>query len=835
MPVLRGRKTEVISLVAATALAVAAFDIAAEIPFLRNLELVTLDARFQIRGPLAPDSNVALVVVDEETISELGRPPFSRAVYADAVRRITAAGPRVIAMDLLFTEVERPLGDELRATAERIRGSLGDLSPPELRRELDSLLDRASPDGQLAQAIGEARNVIVPFAFSPQTGRTPQATLPEFVRRHAYRVVSESASSRAPTLPDHGAGALVPLAEIGGAAASVPFVNVIYDSDGTLRYDYPALSYGGHAYPSLPIEAARIWYGLGRDDVILRVGESIALGPHVVPTDQWTRVIVNYRGPTGTIATYRFADLIAGRLPASELAGKAVFLGVTAIGFSDTIATPFDSALPRVERYAQMFDMILRGDFLVRDATTHLIDVMVLIAVGAVVGQICAFVPITAAALLALLVAALIAVGVQWAFSAFGLWLHVVGPMSMVGIAFVTVTVVRLVRAERERRAVESRLRISEERYTLSAQGANDGVWDWDLVADRLHVSERWCAMMGVAQTGSAFAPHVWFDRVHDEDRETLEARLKRHLSGRAQRFRAEFRVQPGPERIEQWILARGLAVRDASGRALRIAGSFTDVTAVRKNAAALRAATIQAESANRAKSEFLARMSHELRTPLNAIIGFSEMMNREVLGPIGARYKEYAGDIEQSGKHLLAIVSDILDISKIEAGRVELHPVPLQVSTMLHRCVDMVQTEGSRLGLSLVVNVAPEMPPVMADEIRLSQILLNLLSNAVKFSRPGGIIAISAVLDGGNCRISVSDQGVGIAPEEIERVTEPFHQGIGVTVNKQTGTGLGLAIARALIEHHHGTLKIESKLDVGTTVTITIPSAPDGQASRVA
>jgi PAS domain S-box-containing protein len=819
---------------AAIASAVAAFDFAADIPFIRNLELVTLDARFQVRGPLKPGPDAALIVVDEAAIAQFGRPPFSRAVYADAVRRLAAAGPRVIAMDLLFTEAERPLADELRATAERIRDRLGATPADDLREDLDTILGRASPDRLLAQAIADAGNVVVPFAFSFDAGREPRQGLPDFVRRHAYRVVSEAQSGAAPALTQVGGGALIPLTEIGEAAASVPFVNVIYDSDGTLRYEHPALTYGGQAYPSLPFEVARLWHRLAPDDVVLHIGRGVQLGERVVPADQWTRVIVNYRGRTGTIATYSFGDLVAGRLPAEQLAGKAIFVGVTAIGFSDTVTTPFDSALPRVERYAQMLDMILQGDFITRDEATHMVDRMVLVLVGLSVGLACAFAPTMAAAAAAALATGLTALGAQVAFQAFGVWLHVVGPMSMIVICFIAVTVVRLVRAESGRRAVNRQLRISEERYTLAARGANDGLWDWDLVADRLHVSDRWRGMMGVGDGDVGHAPQLWFDRVHPDDLARLTARLNRHLTGKALRLRAEFRVKASSGRPDVWILARGLAVRDKAGRALRIAGSCTDITSARKNAEALRSATIQAEAASRAKSEFLARMSHELRTPLNAIIGFSDMMDKAVLGPISARYRGYAGDIGRSGRHLLAIVSDILDISKIEAGRVELRPTPLDVSALIRRCVEMVQTEVDRLSLAVDVDVAADLPPIIADEVKLRQILLNLLSNAVKFSRPGGCISVSATLEPGQgCRIAVTDRGIGIAPEDIDRVTEPFNQGIGVTVNNQSGTGLGLAIARALVESHRGTLRIESQVGVGTTVTVTLPADRAGAAVR--
>lgn len=257
-----------------------------------------------------------------------------------------------------------------------------------------------------------------------------------------------------------------------------------------------------------------------------------------------------------------------------------------------------------------------------------------------------------------------------------------------------------------------------------------------------------------------------------------------------------------------------------------RVVGMHTDVSEAKRREVALRTATIQAESSNRAKTEFLARMSHELRTPLNAIIGFAEMIGRQLLGPVGMpRYVEYATDIARSSQHLLGIISDVLDISKIEAGRIQLHEEAIVLSGVMRECVEMLSASAAREAVSLSVDTPSKLPSLIGDPTKIKQILLNLLSNAVKFSRPGGEVRVTAGMDEtGWCRIVVSDYGIGIAAEDIRRVLEPFGQVDNALNRRRGGTGLGLPIAKALVELHNGTLQVESTVGTGTTVTLRFP-----------
>lgn len=826
------RSREILAAATATLVAVAGFDFFAELPALRNAELLSLDLRFQLRGPLPAGPETVLILVDEPSIAALGRPPFSRAVFAEAIRRLSEAGARVIAMDLLFSEAERALPDPLRAAAERLLSQPESTRAEGLNAAVAQLLAAADPDQALGEAVAAAGNVVVPFAFTFRGARDP---MPALVRPHSYRQVFASSGMDEDEALPHPRGALTPIGAVAHGAAAIPAVNVLYDTNGALTYEYPAFAYGNAVYPSLPVSVLRLWHGLSHDDLALELGRGLRLGPYWLPTDESTRFVVNYRGPQGSFPAYSLGDLVAGRIPSERIAGRIVLIGVSAVGFADTIRTPFEAALPRVERYANIIDMFLRGDLIARDETINRFELFLMTAIGLGAGLAAAYLSAVPAAAAALAGGAGVIAGAHLAFTLGGMWLHVVGPLSMIALNFTLVTVVRLLREERLRRNIERALRVSEERYALAARGANDGLWDWDLVTNRVYYSARWRGMMdiGPEEVGT---PATWFGRVHPDDATLVRHRLNRHLDNKSRRFRAEFRVRRPNDGPFLWVLARGLAIRDGAGKAVRIAGSFTDITDRIKAEEQLRAATLRAESANHTKTEFLARMSHELRTPLNAIIGFSEILYRQMFGPIGSDvYRGYAQDIHTSGTHLLSLISDILDVTQIEAGRIDLQSRPFDLAAALRSCIDMIRGAAERGGLTLDCAI-PASVDCDGDEVKLKQVFINLLSNAVKFSHAGGIVGVSVDRNTlGSLSITVRDRGIGIAATDIDRVTKPFVQGTGIAAGAFGGTGLGLSIAKALVELHGGTLNIDSRLGQGTAVTVRLPSRAMARSARTA
>lgn len=238
----------------------------------------------------------------------------------------------------------------------------------------------------------------------------------------------------------------------------------------------------------------------------------------------------------------------------------------------------------------------------------------------------------------------------------------------------------------------------------------------------------------------------------------------------------------------------------------------------------ALEAARLAAESANAAKSDFLTRVSHEIRTPLNAIIGFAEVMMEERLGPIGSpRYKEYLKDIHASGAHVLSLVNDLLDLSKIEAGKMELSFSRVDANVVIAECASIMQAQANRGRVVIRLALAPDLPPLRADTRSLRQILLNLLSNAVKFNEPGGQVIVSSALnEAGSVVLRVKDTGIGMSEEDVATALEPFRQ--LDTSRRASGTGLGLPLTKALIEANHASFSIKSRHKQGTLVEIAFP-----------
>jgi signal transduction histidine kinase len=232
-----------------------------------------------------------------------------------------------------------------------------------------------------------------------------------------------------------------------------------------------------------------------------------------------------------------------------------------------------------------------------------------------------------------------------------------------------------------------------------------------------------------------------------------------------------------------------------------------------------------EVETASRHKSEFLANMSHELRTPLNAIIGFSQVLRDGLFGDVNAKQKEYLEDILSSGNHLLALINDVLDLSKVEAGQVQLELAPFSIEDALERGVSMVREQATKNGVEVTLHANGGVDVVTGDERRIRQVIFNLLSNAVKFTSAGGLVDVSASRANGEVRVSVADTGPGIARDDLERIFEEFQQ-TDAGARQHEGTGLGLALSRRFVEMHGGRIWCDSEVGKGSTFVFTLPTA---------
>ncbi len=285
-----------------------------------------------------------------------------------------------------------------------------------------------------------------------------------------------------------------------------------------------------------------------------------------------------------------------------------------------------------------------------------------------------------------------------------------------------------------------------------------------------------------------------------------------------------DFRVlRPNGE--TRFVRCEGRCETDSEGEVIALFGIMQDVTETMLHERDLREAKDAAERAYAAKSQFLANMSHELRTPLNAIIGFSEMMQRQLLGPIGTpKYLEYIAGIRESGEHLLDLISDILNMSKIEAGKYELDLEEINIAKIVRLAIHMMEGRALDASIKITMDTQNEDRLIVADRRAVMQILLNLLSNAVKFSDPGSAVRVECVERAEHISIKVHDRGIGIPANKLKNIGKPFEQAASHYTRQHEGSGLGLAITKELAELHGGQLHIESTLGVGTVVTIRMP-----------
>ncbi|HEY5043586.1 MAG TPA: MASE1 domain-containing protein [Verrucomicrobiae bacterium] len=383
-----------------------------------------------------------------------------------------------------------------------------------------------------------------------------------------------------------------------------------------------------------------------------------------------------------------------------------------------------------------------------------------------------------------------------------------------------------------QRKQSEQALRASEEKYRSLIDHIPDVVWTADASRDLIYISGNADKVLGYGAE-ELCGGQLWLERIHPEDAARVGQAYQKLFSD-GEKFDVEYRsCRKDGEWI--WLHNRALATHPGAGT-MCADGIFKEITQRRQAEAAIQQSKDAAEAANVAKSQFLANMSHELRTPLNAIIGFSEMLADQTFGDLNDRQLKYSNNILNSGRHLLQLINDILDLAKVEAGRVELMCHEFSVTKALSEVQTIVKTLANKKHISLEVFEAPDLPPLFADEAKFKQVMYNLLSNAIKFTPDGGRVLVStagektggdgADLAGGFLRVAVSDSGIGIKPGDQERVFKEFEQVDSSYGRQQQGTGLGLALTKRLVELHGGRIWVESEgvEGKGSTFTFLMP-----------
>jgi len=389
----------------------------------------------------------------------------------------------------------------------------------------------------------------------------------------------------------------------------------------------------------------------------------------------------------------------------------------------------------------------------------------------------------------------------------------------------------------RRLKQTDAALQKSERRYQTLASISPVGIFRTDADGATTYVNPRWCEITGLAAEEAL--GYGWLEAVHPEDRETVRAGWQDATQLHRPSF-ADYRFVR-PDGTIVWVMGQAVPEVNSEGQVVGYVGTITDITErkqiedeirrlnveleerVAQRTQELEAAMLKAQEADRLKSAFLATMSHELRTPLNSIIGFTGVLLQELPGPLNAEQAKQLGMVRDSAQHLLALINDVLDISKIEAGQLEVERAPFDVRAAIESAMRSVVPQAQKKGLMLSAVIASDVGSVVSDQRRVEQILLNLLSNACKFTEQGEV-RLECRAQNDWLEISVHDTGIGIRPEDMSKLFEPFHQLESGLNRRHEGTGLGLAICKNLVTLLGGQIRVESEWGKGSTFTFTLP-----------
>ncbi|MCY7400084.1 MAG: PAS domain-containing protein [Nocardioides sp.] len=402
-----------------------------------------------------------------------------------------------------------------------------------------------------------------------------------------------------------------------------------------------------------------------------------------------------------------------------------------------------------------------------------------------------------------------------------------------------------------------SRLRTSESTLARAQRIAHVGSWELDIASGQLEWSDEIFRLFGMTPGSESVTYEHFMAHVHPDDRDRLQHAQDLALRGEAP-LNIEHRIVRADEQI-RWVQEVAELQADAPGHAQRLIGTVLDVTArtqaqlqlqeakesleqtVSDRTAQLQAALVRAKAADEAKSSFLATMSHELRTPLNSIIGFTGILLQSLAGPLNPEQSKQLGMVQGSARHLLELINDVLDLSKIEAQQMQVQSEPFDLAALVERVVASVGPQATRKGLTLAIELPDRPIEMVGDRRRVEQVLINLLGNGTKFTERGGVtLTVDELAGPGSSadtvtarvvRMRVSDTGIGMRPNDLDKLFRPFHQVDTGLTRTHEGTGLGLAICSRLVGLMGGNLTVDSQLGVGSTFTVTLPES--GVASR--
>jgi diguanylate cyclase (GGDEF)-like protein/PAS domain S-box-containing protein len=529
---------------AAALLGVAMLASRANVSVLERPDQWMLDWQTRWRGELAAGTELPLLLVrvDDAALEALGGRVPDRAEMARAVRALHAGGARAVALDILLL----PGGGTTEGSAA------------------------------LAAAMKACACVLIPFSLPDDGQPDPRAVPAPVLAQALLRYDDEAALARSEGYY-RPRRLVAPEAGLAEAAAALGHISVLPEADGSMRRDLPLLRLDGEVYPSLPLRLAAFARGADWQQARARFGAEFSVGKALqARLDELSRLGVNYYGPTGSFDNLGFAELLAGRVDPARLQGRVVVLGVSALAAGDHVPTPFDDRLPGMERIATVTDNLLTGRSLVRPAWGGAAELAAVLLLPFAAVALLARRPLGLALAVIVLGTLALLAGVQWAFESHYLVFALAPPLLALAAATLGGSALRAGIEQGQRRLAARQLAASEQRYALAAQGANDGLWDWDLTTDEVYYSPRWLALMGLSAAEAGHAIEAWTRPLEDGDARAFRAELQAHLDGKSLQFHHMLHFHQGGQ--ERWLLARGLAVRE-DGKPVRMAGSLTDIS----------------------------------------------------------------------------------------------------------------------------------------------------------------------------------------------------------------------------------------------------------------
>ena len=626
------------------------------------------------------------------------------------------------------------------------------------------------------------------------------------------------------------------LRRAGGRAILATFKQLVRDENGNdvFVYTAPIERLARHArlgHVNVQVESdSLVWrYTTFEEIDSIRLPGMATLLGNAEDTDTRSFTI-DYAILAETLPYISYADVLRGNFDPAFFAGKTVIVGATALELGDRIPVPVEFVLPGPVVQALVADTIVQNRGLER------FDPMLVALIAVLVGAMSAW-PIDRwswkrGGLLVLCNGAA-AAGASLGVQAGTPILLDVAPIALTPVALYLASLVRSI----DRLGIMFRRERMESMYRRAMMGAVvDSSFDGIAIADREGnielVNPSATQFLGRDEEELIGAPIrsvlPWSPEIQalyetDEDgmkKATVVGPIELSLELRGEMLTIELIVSSAR------LTLQGSNGRDAPDERVVYIYMFRDITDRKRVEEAQRLATEEANAANRAKTEFLHNMSHELRTPLNAIIGFSDIIKNEMMGPIGvAQYLEYIRDINNSGQHLLQVVNDILDMSKIESGQMQLVETEVYLPHVVEASRRLVEERAKKADLAIDIDVPSELPELSGDERMIKQMLLNLLTNSIKFTPQGGRILVKAEReDDGGTVVRIRDTGIGIAAKDFEKIMEPFGQADASLAREYEGTGLGLPLVRSMIELHGGRLSLESEVGVGTVVSLHFP-----------